>query len=343
MRITAAVAGASGSVGGELLRLICGHPLLELGPLTAEANAGVPVTDVHPDLARLAGRVFEPSDPERLASADLVFLALPVGGSARTVPGLPDSLRVVDVANDFRLADPAAWTRYYGTPHAGTWCYGLPELPGRRSLVTAGNRVASPGCYATASILGLAPLVTAGLAEPSDIVITAALGTSGVGRAGGSGPRASEVLDALRAYRVGGEHGTVPEVEQELTALAGTPATVSFTPMLAPMPRGILAICSIRLSGGATTGELRAALAAAYTDEPFVRLLPEGRWPSTGAVAGSNAAHLQVASDPRAGRAVVLVAIDNLGKGGAGQALQNANLMLGLPEEAGLTTGGVAP
>jgi N-acetyl-gamma-glutamyl-phosphate reductase len=336
--MTVAVAGASGSAGGELLRLISAHPMFELGPLAAGSKAGTAVTEVHPHLTELADRVFEPTDSGRLGEADVVFLALPFGESARVAVELAPSVRVVDLGNDFRLADPAVWEEFYGGQHAGSWCYGLPELPGARERIAAVSRVASPGCFATAAILALAPLLTAGLAEPSDIVITAASGTSSVGRSGRSELQASELLGALRAYQVGGEHGTVPEIEQELTAVAGVTARVSFTPLLATMPRGIQAICSIPLTGKTTTARLRDALSMAYRDEPFIRLLQEGRWPSTTAVAGSNLALLQVAADPRAGRAVVMVAIDNLGKGGAGQAIQNANLMLGLPEAAGLTT-----
>jgi len=334
---TAGVAGASGYVGGELLRLISTHPELEVGPLCAGTQAGKAVTDVHPELTSLAGRLFEPTEPSRLAEADIVFLALPRGESARVADSLPPEVRVVDLGPDFRLADASVWERTYGGPYAGSWPYGLPELPGARERIAAANRVASPSCYATAMILALAPLLRAGLAEPADIVVTAASGTSGAGRSASDGHLASALVGALRGYQVGGEHGSVPEVEQVLTTVAGHPATVSLTPVLAPMPRGILAVCSIRMTRTADTGELRAAVDAAYRDEPFVRLLKNGRWPATGAVTGSNIALLQAAADIRAGRAVVLATLDNLGKGAAGQAIQIANLMLGLREDAGLT------
>jgi len=370
MGVRVAVAGASGYAGGELLRIIGGHPDLEPGPLAAATSAGSPVTDAHPHLAELDGHTFEPLDPARLSAADLVFLALPHAESAAVAAALPARVPVVDLSASFRLADPGAWSAYYRTPHAGQWCYGLPELPGARQAIAAARRVAAPGCYATAAILALAPLLAAGLADPRDIVIVAASGTSGAGRAPSAALLATEVIGAMSAYQVGGTHRHTPEIEQALrTAVlsrgscppeppggprphhsvmapwpGGADVVVSFTPMLAPMPRGILATCTARLSEpGTSTGALRGALAAAYDGEPFVRLLPEGRWPTTAATNGSNMAHLQAAADPHAGRAVVVAALDNLAKGAAGQAVQAANLMLGLPETAGLSVQGVAP
>jgi N-acetyl-gamma-glutamyl-phosphate reductase len=344
-----AVAGASGYAGGELLRLLAGHPGLEIGPLSANSNVGTPVTAAHPQLTGhlvLDDAVFARTDPGILADADLLFTALPHGESAQLAARLPAQLRVVDLGADFRLADPEAWTRYYPTPYAGQWTYGLPELPGAREAIRSAATVAAPGCYATASILALAPLLAAGLAEPADIVIVAASGTSGAGRSPRPDLLATEVMGSMSAYQVGGTHRHTPEIEQNIgTERAGLPATppvtVSFTPTLAPMARGILATCTAR--SAATAADLRAALAAAYAGEPFVRLLPEGRWPATAATLGSNAAHLQVTADPHAGRAVAVCALDNLVKGAAGQAIQIANLMLGLPETAGLTPHGVSP
>jgi N-acetyl-gamma-glutamyl-phosphate reductase len=337
----AAVAGASGVAGGELLRLIQRHPQLELGPLAAGTQAGKRVTDVHPSLTDLADRLFEPTDPERLAEADVTFLALPVGEAASVATRLPASMRIVDLGPDYRLTDGEVWRKAYGEPHPGSWPYGLPELPGARQRIAAADRVATPSCYATAVLLALAPLVVAGLAEPSDVVVTILAGASvgGMSAAGpAGGPDSSAVVSALRGYRAGGEHGSVPELEQELSALAGAPATVTLVPVLAPIPRGILATSSIRTTESASTADVRDALAAAYRDEPFVRLLARDRWPTTSAVAGSNLALVQVAAGPRAGRVTVMAALDNLGKGAAGQAVQNANLMLGLPEDAGLTS-----
>jgi N-acetyl-gamma-glutamyl-phosphate reductase len=360
-----AVAGASGYAGGELLRLLAGHPDLELGVVTGQSNAGRRLAEVHPHLAgaaSLAGRTFDATDTIAGSGCDLVFLALPAGESAELAAGLDPGIRIVDLGPDFRLADASAWSRHYQTPHAGRWVTGLPELPGAREQIRAAARVAVPGCYATAAIVALAPLMAAGLAEPHDIVIVAASGTSGAGRSPRPELLASEVMGAVSAYQAGGTHRHTPEIEQALGETAthagrAGGVTASFTPMLAPMPRGILATCTARLStvlaprsgpggagdGGAAAVLLRTALADAYGDEPFVCLLPEGRWPTTAAVAGSNGVHLQAAADGRTGRATVVAAIDNLGKGAAGQAIQNANLMLGLPETAGLTTIGVSP
>jgi len=344
-----AVAGASGYAGGELLRLLAGHPDLEIGPVSAGSSAGTPVTVIHPKLTGhpgLDGSVFVPTDPELLADADLLFTALPHGESAQLAARLPAELKIIDLGADFRLADPDAWTRYYPTPYAGQWTYGLPELPGARDAIRASSTVAAPGCYATASILSLAPLLAAGLADPADIVIVAASGTSGAGRSLRADLLGSEVMGSMSAYQVGGMHRHTPEIEQTLSSeradgLSDHPVTLSFTPTLAPMSRGILATCTAR--SAATAAELRAALAAAYGPEPFVHLLPEGQWPATAATLGSNAAHLQVTADPHAGRAVVVCALDNLIKGAAGQAIQIANLMLDLPENSGLTAHGVAP
>lgn len=362
-----AVAGASGYAGGELLRLLAGHPDLELAAVTADSSAGKTVGQLHGHLAGLpgiAGLPLQSHGPEALAGCDLVFLALPAGKSAPLAHSLPDHVKVVDLGPDFRLADPAAWQRHYPGPHPGRWVTGLPELPGNRARIAAADRVAAPGCYATAAILALVPVTAAGLAEPADIVIVAASGTSGAGRSPRTDLLASEVMGSVSAYQAGGAHRHTPEIEQAIleagNVAAGAPATakahpaggrsdhtpggVSFTPVLAPMPRGILATCTARLADtGTGTAELRSALRTAYAAEPFVTLLPDGCWPATASVAGSNGVQLQAAADSRAGRAVVVAAIDNLGKGAAGQAIQLANIMLGLPEAAGLTAIGVAP
>jgi N-acetyl-gamma-glutamyl-phosphate reductase len=352
-----AVAGGSGYAGGELLRLLASHPDLELGPVTAASNAGRPIAEVHPHLAgvpSLAGRTFdgaEGTDATGMLSGsgcDLAFLALPAGQSAPLAGRLGPDIKVVDLGPDFRLADPEAWARHYRDPYAGRWATGLPELPGVRDQIAAAQRVAVPGCYATAAIVALAPVLAAGLVEPDDIVIVAASGTSGAGRVPKPDLLASEVMGAVSAYQVGGAHRHTPEIEQALGEAAGRAGvTVSFTPVLAPMPRGILATCTARLAPGragqAATASVRETLAEAYAGEPFICLLPAGRWPTTAAVAGSNAVHLQAVADTRTGRVTVVAAIDNLGKGAAGQAIQNANLMLGLPETTGLTACGVAP
>ena len=354
MGVRVAVAGASGYAGGELLRLIAAHPGLDLGPVTAGSNAGAPVTAVHPHLAELADRTFEETDPDRLASADLVFLALHHEQSAAIAARLPAEVAVIDLSASFRLSDPGNWAAFYRTGHAGRWVYGLPELPGAREQIVAARRVAAPGCYATAIILALTPLLASGVAEPDDVVVVAASGTSGAGRTPTQSLLATEVMGSVSAYQAAGVHRHTPEIEQAFAEAAGVAATVSFTPLLAPMPRGILATCTARLApaaaaspaaprGTAAPGAPREALASAYASEPFIHVLPEGHWPSTASTAGSNAVHLQAAADAHAGRAVVVAALDNLVKGAAGQAVQIANLMLGLPEAAGLTANGVAP
>jgi N-acetyl-gamma-glutamyl-phosphate reductase len=353
MGIRVAVAGASGYAGGELLRLLAGHPDLEIAAVSAGSSAGKPITSVHPNLTghpAFDGKNFATTTAETLGGAELIFMALPHGESANLAAQLPGA-RIVDLSADFRLGDEAAWHQFYGdVSFAGRWAYGLPELPGQRERIKAARTVAAPGCYATTSILALAPLLAAGLVEAGDIVIVAASGTSGAGRSLRYELLASEVMGSMSAYKVGGTHRHTPEIEQALSEVLPEPGqvTLSFTPTLAPMPRGILATSTARLAPAVAasadaTSVLRAAFADAYGDGPFVHLLPEGQWPATAAVYGSNGAHVQVAADPHAGRAVVISTTDNLGKGAAGQAVQIANLMLGLPETAGLTTHGVAP
>ena len=350
MGIRVAVAGASGYAGGELLRLLAGHPDLEIGAVTAGTSAGQPITATHPNLTghqAFDGRDFQPTDASTLGNAELNFMALPHGESAALARELPDS-RIVDLSADFRLADEDAWNRFYGVPYAGRWAYGLPELPGARQAIKTARTVAAPGCYATAAILALAPLLGAGLVSPADVVIVAASGTSGAGRSPRADLLGSEVMGSMSAYKAGGTHRHTPEIEQALGELAHADVTISFTPVLAPMPRGILATCTARLTTAATNDQdpdtvLRKAFEDAYAGGPFAHLLPAGQWPASGALSGSNGAHLQVTADTHAGRAVVVSAIDNLGKGAAGQAVQIANLMLGLPETAGLTSHGVAP
>lgn len=341
--ITAAVAGASGYAGGELLRLLAVHPEIEPTVLAAGGRAGEPLGAVHPNLAEYADVMLVETNAESLTSADVVFLALPHGESAALASQLPERLPVIDLGADFRLADAGAWERFYGGAHAGTWTYGLPELVGQRELITASRRIANPGCYPTSVALALAPVLAAGLAETADIVVVAASGTSGAGRKASDALLATQVMGSMSVYKVGGGHQHTPEMEQTLTSAAGAPVTLSFTPLLAPMPRGILATCSAPVRSGVTEQAVRAALVNAYADEPFVHVLPAGQWPQTSSVGGSNAVHLQCAVDEHAGRVIVVSAIDNLGKGAAGQALQNANLVLGLEETLGLSANGVAP
>ncbi|MEV6014149.1 MULTISPECIES: N-acetyl-gamma-glutamyl-phosphate reductase [unclassified Streptomyces] len=342
MTMRAAVAGASGYAGGELLRLLLAHPGIEIGALTGNSNAGRRLGGIQPHLLPLADRVLTETTAEELRGHDVVFLALPHGQSAEVAEQLGPDVLVIDMGADFRLKDPADWERFYGSAHAGTWPYGLPELPGARAALEGSKRIAVPGCYPTAATLALFPAYGAGLAE-AEAVIVAASGTSGAGKAPKAHLLGSEVMGSMSPYGVGGVHRHTPEMIQNLTAAAGEPVTVSFTPTLAPMPRGILATCSAKAKPGVTAESVRAAYEKAFADEPFVHLLPEGQWPATASVHGSNAVQVQVAYDAAAHRIIAISAIDNLTKGTAGGAVQSMNLALGLPEDLGLSTIGVAP
>ncbi|WP_045875635.1 N-acetyl-gamma-glutamyl-phosphate reductase [Pseudofrankia sp. DC12] len=360
MGMTAAVIGGSGYSGGELLRLLLAHPEIEIGAVAAHTNIGEEIADLHPHLPALSGRTFVDTAAAAAAGADLIFLALPHGRSAEVAATIPTGTKVVDLGADFRLASADAWAKAYGGAHAGTWAYGLPELPGARAAIAAAERVAAPGCYPTAVTLAYAPLVAAGVVDPSDLVTVAASGTSGAGRAANASLLGSEVMGDVTAYKVG-RHQHRPEIVQNLAKVAadgvpGPAATVklSFTATLAPMPRGILATCTARPAARASTDDLGVGLGfgaglvtgilrAHYADEPFVTVLPAGRWPRTSATLGSNAVHLQATYDEDADRVVVVSALDNLTKGAAGQAIQCANLMLGLPETMGLPLTGLAP
>ncbi|MFG2860156.1 N-acetyl-gamma-glutamyl-phosphate reductase [Streptomyces sioyaensis] len=342
MTVRAAVAGASGYAGGEVLRLLLGHPEVEIGALTGYSNAGQRLGALQPQLVPLADRVLAPTSAEVLAGHDVVFLALPHGQSAAVAEELGPEVLVVDCGADFRLTDAADWEAFYGTDHAGTWPYGLPELPGGRAVLQGTRRIAVPGCYPTAVSLALFPAYADRLAEP-EAVIVAATGTSGAGKALKPHLLGSEVMGAMSPYGVGGSHRHTPEMIQNLSAVAGERIGVSFTPTLAPMSRGILATCSAKAKPGVDAAAVRAAYEKALADEPFVRLLPEGQWPSTASVYGSNTAQIQVTLDAAAGRIIAISALDNLTKGTAGGAVQSMNIALGLPEETGLPKVGVAP
>ncbi|MEU5979506.1 N-acetyl-gamma-glutamyl-phosphate reductase [Streptomyces sp. NPDC047315] len=342
MTLRAAVAGASGYAGGEVLRLLLGHPEVRIGTLTAHSHAGRTLSDVQPHLPALASRTLEPTTPEALAGHDVVFLALPHGQSAELAAALAPDVLVLDMGADFRLRSAAAWEKFYGSAHAGTWPYGLPELPGARDALAGARRVAVPGCYPTAATLALLPAYAAGLAG-SEAVVVAASGTSGAGRAAKPSLLGSEVMGSASAYGAGGVHRHTPEIAQNLSAVAGAPVTVSFTPTLVPMPRGILATCSVPALPGTDPTAVREAYEKVWADEPFVRLLPAGQWPATGAVTGSNTVQVQVAYDEDARRIVAVSAIDNLTKGTAGGAVQSMNLALGLAETTGLPAAGLAP
>jgi N-acetyl-gamma-glutamyl-phosphate reductase len=336
-----AVAGASGYAGGEVLRLLLGHPEVEIGALTAGSNAGERLGALQPHLVPLADRVLEETTVEVLSGHDVVVLGLPHGQSGEIAKALGEDTIVIDCGADFRLTDAALWERFYGGEHAGSWPYGLPELPGQRDALTGATRIAVPGCYPTVSTLSLAPAVAAGIVDPADLVVVAASGTSGAGKAAKPHLLGSEVMGNASAYGVGGVHRHTPEIIQNLGGLTEAEVKVSFTPLLVPMPRGILATCSAPTTVSAD--EARAVYEKAYADEPFVHVLPEGQWPQTKSVVGSNAVHVQVTVDEAAGRLVAVGAVDNLAKGTGGAAVQCMNIALGLPETTGLSSVGVAP
>jgi N-acetyl-gamma-glutamyl-phosphate reductase len=339
-RRSVAVAGASGYAGGEVLRLLLSHPDVEIGALTAGSNAGERLGTLQPHLGPLADRVLEETTVEVLSGHDVVVLALPHGASGALAKALPDETVVIDCGADFRLTDPALWEKYYGGAHAGSWPYGMPELGGQRDRLRGATRIAVPGCYPTVSTLSLAPAVAAGIVDPGGIVVVAASGTSGAGKAAKPHLLGSEVMGSAAAYGVG-THRHTPEIIQNLGGLTDADVKVSFTPVLVPMPRGILATCSAPTT--VTADEAYAVYEKAYADEPFVQLLPPGQWPQTKSVIGSNGIHLQVTVDEGAGRLVAVGAVDNLAKGTGGAAVQCMNLALGLPEATGLTTVGLAP
>ena len=342
---TVAVAGASGYAGGEILRLLLGHPAyadgrLTIGALTGATSAGSTVAEHHPHLLPLASRVLESTEARVLSGHDVVFLALPHGHSAALAEQLDADTLIVDCGADFRLTAANVWEKYYDSPHAGTWPYGLPELPGNRDRLRGARRIAVPGCYPTAALLALLPAVAENLIEPV-VTVVAVSGTSGAGRTAKPELLGSEVIGSARAYNIGGVHRHTPEIAQGLQALTDRAVHVSFTPVLIPMSRGILATCTARTA--TPLSRLREDYEKAYASEPFVHLMPEGQLPRTGAVMGSNAAQVAIAVDDDAGMFVAVCAIDNLVKGTGGAAVQSMNLALGWPEGEGLSVVGVAP
>jgi N-acetyl-gamma-glutamyl-phosphate reductase len=316
------------------------HPVFEVTVVSAYSNAGEQVTSVHPQLQSYAGRVFVTADSIDFSTIDLVFLALPHGESAALIAKIPAAVKIVDLGADYRLEDPVQWEKYYGGKHAGSWVYGLPELAaGQREAIKKESKVANPGCYATSISLGIAPALS--VIDCSDIVVVAASGTTGAGRSAKINLIGSEVMNSLTSYKFGGVHQHTPEIEQALSAVAQKEARVSFTPILAPMPRGILSTITAKLVKPISSEQAHNLFSKHYAQEFFIDLLPQGQMPKTSAVSGSNKVQIQVAVDGHTNRLVVSVAIDNLGKGAAGQAIQNANLICGLSELSGLALDGV--
>ncbi|ROS77255.1 N-acetyl-gamma-glutamyl-phosphate reductase [Cellulomonas sp. PhB143] len=351
MAVTVAVAGASGYAGGEVLRLLAAHPGVEIGALTAHSSAGSALGELQPHLRSLADRVLLPTSVDHLAGHDVVVLALPHGASGEIAAQLPDDVLAIDLGADHRLASADDWTAFYGTAHAGTWPYGMPELitgsgTRQREALAGARRIAVPGCNVTAVTLGLQPGVAAGLLDTTDVVAVLANGYSGAGKALRPHLLAAEAAQSAQPYAVGGTHRHIPEIRQNLRAAGAEDVTLSFTPTLVPMSRGILATATARLApahADADDAQVRAAWADAYAQETFVHLLPPGQWPTTAMTLGSNSALVQVVVDRAVGRVVTVTALDNLVKGTAGAAVQSMNIALGLEETLGLTTEGVAP
>ena len=354
MTVSVAIAGASGYAGSEALRLLLAHPEVEVGALTAHTNAGESVGKHHPHLRGVADRTFAPTTAESLLGHDVVILALPHGASGAIAAELEaagsDAL-ILDCGADHRLTDADDWQHFYGSAHAGAWPYGMPELlhageqraTQQRQVLADARQIAVPGCNVTAVTLGVQPGVGAGMLDASDLVSVLAVGYSGAGKALKPHLLAAEGIGAATPYAVAGTHRHIPEIEQNLRVAGARTVRVSFTPVLVPMSRGILATTTAPLTPGVDAASVRAAWAQHYAGEPFVQLLPEGQWPTTAATVGANTALVQVAVDERAGRVVTMCAIDNLVKGTAGAAVQSMNLALGLSETLGLSTEGVAP
>ena len=333
-----AVVGASGYAGGELLRLLAGHPKFEISYIAAGSNAGELITNLHPQLTNLAGRKFETTNVEMINKCQLAFIALPHGESAKLISQIDKNVKIVDLGADFRLQNPESWQKYYGGEHAGSWVYGLPELVDHKEI-SMSTQVANPGCYATAIALSVAPAIS--IIDCEDIVVVAASGTTGAGRSAKVNLIGSEVMNNLTSYKFGGVHQHTPEIEEVLSKIGKKNVKISFTPILAPMPRGILATVTAKLTTKTSIENVQDLFSSYYKNSKFVTLLATGSMPMTSAVLGSNNAQIQVAIDEHVGRLVVSTAIDNLGKGAAGQAIQNANLMCDLSEDLGLQNLGV--
>ena len=332
------VVGASGYAGGELLRLLSKHPNFEISFIGAHSNAGESITALHPQLIQFEGQQFSAVNVDDLNKCDLVFTALPHGESAKLISQLNEKVKIVDLGADYRLTDKTQWDKYYGGSYAGSWTYGLPELTDHQ-LIAKSKHVASPGCYATAIALSVAPVINQ--IDSGDIVVVAASGTTGAGRTAKVNLIGSEVMNNLTSYKFGGVHQHTPEIEQILSSISDKSVKISFTPILAPMPRGILATVTAKLITPTSAQKLRTVYSDFYDKSKFVSLLTEGQMPMTNSVLGTNNVSMQIALDSHVNRIIISTAIDNLGKGAAGQAIQNANLMCNLAEDTGLKLAGV--
>jgi N-acetyl-gamma-glutamyl-phosphate reductase len=356
MTYSVAVSGASGYAGGEILRLLASHPDIEIRTVTAHSNAGQPLIQHQPHLRSLAGLTLQDTTPEILAGHDIVFLALPHGQSGQYTDALGDTPLVIDAGADHRLTSETAWDAFYGGAFHEPWTYGVPELlvggAKQREALRGATRIAAPGCNASTVSLSLVPGVAAGVIDPGDIVSVLAVGPSGAGKSLKSNLLASEILGTANPYAVGGTHRHIPEIRQALAAAtpsagsgaeSGDGIRISFTPVLVPMSRGILATSTAPIVAGVTDAEIREAWESAYDGETFVHLLPEGSFPRTADVLGANTALIGLAIDRAANRVTVVTAVDNLVKGTAGAAIQSMNIALGLPEDRALSINGVAP
>ncbi|MGO2521410.1 MAG: N-acetyl-gamma-glutamyl-phosphate reductase [Microbacterium sp.] len=347
MTYSVAVSGASGYAGGEILRLLASHPDIEIRTVTAHSNAGQPLIQHQPHLRSLAHLTLQDTTPEVLAGHDIVFLALPHGQSGQYTDALGDVPLIIDAGADHRLTSPESWDAFYGGHFHEPWAYGVPELlingGKQREQLRGVSRIAAPGCNASTVSLSLAPGVAAGVIDPSDIVTVLAVGPSGAGKSLKPNLLGSEILGTANPYAVGGTHRHIPEIQQALRGAGAAEVRISFTPVLVPMSRGILATSTAPIVEGATDAQIRAAWESAYGDETFVQLLPEGQFPRTADVLGANTALIGLAIDRAANRVTVVTAVDNLAKGTAGAAIQSMNLALGLPEDRALTVNGVAP
>ncbi|CAH0205713.1 N-acetyl-gamma-glutamyl-phosphate reductase [Microbacterium sp. Bi121] len=347
MTYTVAVSGASGYAGGEILRLLASHPDIEIRTVTAHSNAGQPLVQHQPHLRSLAHLTLQDTTPEILAGHDIVFLALPHGQSGQYTDALGEVPLVIDAGADHRLTSQESWDAFYGGHFHDPWAYGVPELPTgdskQRETLRTATRIAAPGCNASTVSLSLAPGVAAGVIDPSDIVSVLAVGPSGAGKSLKPHLLGSELLGTANPYAVGGTHRHIPEIQQALRDAGAADPRISFTPVLVPMARGILATSTAPIVEGVTDEQIREAWQSAYGDETFVQLLPEGAFPRTADVLGANTALMGLAIDRAANRVTVVTAVDNLVKGTAGAAIQSMNLALGLPEDRALTVNGVAP